>query len=372
MKSRAFWYAFSGLLWALVPVVVSAATLVPCGVNGDSAAATCNLCTFGQLLQNIINFAIGLSIPVSAILFSYAGWLYFSNRENMANIERAHKIFTSVLIGFVIAIAGWLIVQTILKTLAPGYQSWTTFTCNNADRPMNGSIGNLLQQSGVGQLNNALPVSFSNGQISGSGMTCATDGTCYNGAGQTLNSSGSGIVCDVTLGCFNNDGTAVPISKEGGTQGLCNNSNCSADFLQSDAGGGFSPTEAQAMSCIAITENSGNSAGCNGNACGTYQIMLTANPLSGSACARYNPNGGDTLNCPALCKGANGYAAKNEASCQPCVQAANDAQCNAQSAQNLYAQSGYSPWLGAAAGGQSDNTKAAGCVQKYDPTSDSL
>ncbi len=163
MKSRALWYAFSALLWATVPLAASAAGLVPCGLNGD-AAATCNICTFGQLLQNIINFAIGLSIPLSAVLFSYAGWLYFSNRENTSQIEKAHRIFTTVFIGFCIAIGGWLIVQTVLKTLAPGYQSWTTFTCNNADRAGSGAPGSknpnltdLFQQSGLPGLTSVAP-----------------------------------------------------------------------------------------------------------------------------------------------------------------------------------------------------------------------
>src|SRR3990172_5323270 len=143
MKLRALWYVLGGITWAAVPVVALAAGLVPC-----LGAADCNLCTFGKLIQNVINFAIGLSIPVAAILFAYAGWLYFSNRENMAQIEKAHKIFSSVLMGFAIAVAGWLIVKTILKTLAPGYQSGTTFTCI-ANRPMNESLNNLFKQSGL-------------------------------------------------------------------------------------------------------------------------------------------------------------------------------------------------------------------------------
>jgi len=50
---------------------------------------------------------------------------------------------------------------------------------------------------------------------------------------------------------------------------------------------GFSDAQAQAMSCIAMTENSGKSSGCNGNACGSFQILLTKNSLSGPDCAQY-------------------------------------------------------------------------------------
>ncbi len=213
MKSRALWYVFSGLLWVGVPFAASAAGLVPC-----QGAADCNICTFGSLIQNIINFAIGLSIPLAAVMFAYAGWLYFSNRENMAQIEKAHSIFRTVFIGFCIALAAWLIIQTVLKTLAPGYQSWTTFTCNNANRTGSGApgsktpgIGDLFQQSGLPGLSTVPPLGNQNygGQINPS-TGCAQDdyfsnGSCTNAYGGTYTPA-STANCDPELGCFTSSG----------------------------------------------------------------------------------------------------------------------------------------------------------------------
>jgi len=143
MKLRAFLYAAAGVAWVAVPLVAVAAGLVPvdCATN---PAAKCNLCTFSELVQNIINFVIGLSIPLAAILFSYAGWLYFSNREDTSKVQQAHRIFSSVLIGFAIAVGAWLIVQTILKTLAPNYVSWNSFDCRGLNRPIDKKITDLL------------------------------------------------------------------------------------------------------------------------------------------------------------------------------------------------------------------------------------
>lgn len=177
MRLRALLYAFGGLLWLALPLIVSAAGLVPCGLNND-AAYTCNICTFGQLIQNIINFAIGLSIPLSALLFTWAGWLYFSNRENPAQIERAQSIFKNVVIGLVIAMAGWLMVQTILKTLAPGYQSWTTFSCTEK-RTIDTNIGQLLQQSGIGPVQGVPPVANVTTDYNGANPTVVV---CQNGS----------------------------------------------------------------------------------------------------------------------------------------------------------------------------------------------
>ena len=63
----------------------SGAGLVPCGVtpNGqvsDSNTSTeCQACNVVQLIQELITFAIGLSIPIAMAMFAYAGFLYFSS-----------------------------------------------------------------------------------------------------------------------------------------------------------------------------------------------------------------------------------------------------------------------------------------------------
>ncbi|MFA7302301.1 MAG: hypothetical protein WC030_00950 [Candidatus Paceibacterota bacterium] len=150
---------------------------------------------------------------------------------------------------------------------------------------------------------------------------------------------------------------------DGKTAALCSDSNpvCNPAALQK---AGFSPTQANVMSCIAMTENSGSAAGCNSvSACGAFQIVITVNTLSGPSCAKYNGSN-PTLNCRSMCKGNNG-AALRTAACQPCIQAASDYACNAESAYNLYRQSGYKPWLPKSAGGYSDNQHSAACVQQY-------
>ena len=116
------------------------------GLVGCNSAATCNFCVFIKLFQNIINFLIGLSIPLSALLFAWAGILYFSSAANPAGIEKAKKIFVSVGIGLLIAMGGWLGVQTILKTLLARdfYVSWDKINCTQTNRPMQESVSRWL------------------------------------------------------------------------------------------------------------------------------------------------------------------------------------------------------------------------------------
>lgn len=78
-------------------------------------------CDF-NMVMNIINNVITyllvvLATPLFAIIIVYTGWLYLSASANSENISKAKGIFKNALIGYVIALAAWLIVKTILATL---------------------------------------------------------------------------------------------------------------------------------------------------------------------------------------------------------------------------------------------------------------
>jgi len=85
--------------------------IVPC--NG----LDCNFGSFLQLGQNIIDFLLIVSIPLAVIAFVYAGFLYLTAGGSEGQIKKAHSVFGKVLIGFIIILSAWLIVNTILDAL---------------------------------------------------------------------------------------------------------------------------------------------------------------------------------------------------------------------------------------------------------------
>ncbi|MBY0473218.1 lytic transglycosylase domain-containing protein [Patescibacteria group bacterium] len=106
--------------------LAQASELVPCGVprftsyfdpNYYVQATSCNFCYFAKLIQNIVNFLVMVTIPISVGMFAWAGILFFTNAGNPKRIARARSIFRSVLIGFIITITGWLVVQVILQSV---------------------------------------------------------------------------------------------------------------------------------------------------------------------------------------------------------------------------------------------------------------
>lgn len=144
MRIGRWFFAF----FLLVPVVAFAQQggLVPC-----NDLISCNLCSFGQLIQNLINFGIGIAIPLSALAFLWAGIVYFTASANPAKIERAKSIFKNVFIGFVIAVSAWLIVQTILSTLVSGDYfiggKWNNLQCSSGGRQVTGDVSELFNSA---------------------------------------------------------------------------------------------------------------------------------------------------------------------------------------------------------------------------------
>jgi hypothetical protein len=151
-----------GIFFMLAPYLVSAAGLVPCGTSADPNGATsCQACNLVDLLQHVINFMLGLSIPIAISLFAYAGVLYFTSAANQGNIDKAKKIFRSAFLGFILALMSFIIVNTILHAvLAPDYSDgWNSIKCvSQKDRNTDANIGQLL-----GEVKDAGPTSCSAG-----------------------------------------------------------------------------------------------------------------------------------------------------------------------------------------------------------------
>lgn len=241
--------------------------LVPC--NGIDCQA-CKLATLGQ---NIINFLVGLSIPLAAVMFAYAGFIYFSSSV-IDKIEKAKKIFTSVLIGFAIVIGGYLIVETILHTILNEsyWKSWNQIQCvSQGARKTDATIAELLK---------GLSVTNSGGTGTGgdscsSGSTSAGAGVCKN-TDTGAYSLASGYKCDSGFDfsamrgvCVDANGGERTPTKEGGGGGggesdatnreILRNAgiNVNAAYPQTSLAGMRSETMAEIMSVCGHAEPAG-------------------------------------------------------------------------------------------------------------------
>lgn len=88
------------------------------GIIPECPNGPCGFNELMQLINNVIKFLLfTIATPLAALGIVYAGWLYLSAGGSTENTTKAKKILTNIIIGYVIALAAWLIVNTILKSL---------------------------------------------------------------------------------------------------------------------------------------------------------------------------------------------------------------------------------------------------------------
>ena len=81
-------------------------------------AQPCDFNYFLMLINKVIDFLlITMATPLFVLIIIYAGWLYLSSAGSSENTTKAKKILKNSIIGYVIALAAWLVVKTILSTL---------------------------------------------------------------------------------------------------------------------------------------------------------------------------------------------------------------------------------------------------------------
>lgn len=109
-------FAFITFPFAVSAQSVLDTKIVPENCQGARAAWDCGVCDLATMAQNVLNMGIFVAVFLSAILFAWAGWKYLTAGGG-EGITQARSIFTNVLVGLIIILAGWLIVDTLIKTL---------------------------------------------------------------------------------------------------------------------------------------------------------------------------------------------------------------------------------------------------------------
>lgn len=95
---------------------VNAGGLVPCGGQDEPE---CEICHLWQLFSNLINFLLfKLAVPVAVFMIVVSGLIYITSAGKDKQLQLAKSIIFNVIIGIVIMMSAWLMVDTIIKTIA--------------------------------------------------------------------------------------------------------------------------------------------------------------------------------------------------------------------------------------------------------------
>ena len=111
--------ALAMTLAMLLPTFAVAQTLQLPGRIVECNGVDCTCKDLVKTGQNILFTGIYLAVFLSAILFAWAGWKLLTGRTvgDSHAIDQGKKILWNVVIGLVIILAAWLIVNTLFTAL---------------------------------------------------------------------------------------------------------------------------------------------------------------------------------------------------------------------------------------------------------------
>ncbi len=108
----------------LAHVTFAADGLVTCGNAGQP---NCDFCTLVQMVDRVFDFLFVLLTLAAVMMVMYAGFQLVISQGNSGAMEKAKGMVSNIIIGFVIIIAGWLIIDTVMKGLVSaesGFGQW--------------------------------------------------------------------------------------------------------------------------------------------------------------------------------------------------------------------------------------------------------
>ena len=114
----------------LTALPVSAAGLVPC------SGYKCTPCHFLVLVSNLINFMMrDITFPLAGLLFLIGGLMMVAAGASEDNYKKGKTIIVNTLIGVVIVLSSWAIVNTLIVTIGSSsagvkVENWWTVSCN--------------------------------------------------------------------------------------------------------------------------------------------------------------------------------------------------------------------------------------------------
>jgi soluble lytic murein transglycosylase-like protein len=110
------------------PIWVYSAGLVPCGGYDEEPCQTCHVV---ELISNVVNWLIVILGFLAALVIIYAGARLVTSSGNTSEVQKAKSIFSNFIIGYVIVLAAWLIIDYGLKSLVDNSEigPWNTISC---------------------------------------------------------------------------------------------------------------------------------------------------------------------------------------------------------------------------------------------------
>lgn len=127
MRIFAFLVVFTGAVF-LVSDTTYAAQLVPC------EGAGCKTCHIVQVANDLVKWLVIAMASIGGLVLMYAGVKMVTAGGNPGAIDAAKEMMINMLVGYLILLSAWLVIDTVMKGLVgntlPGYGPWNEIQCS--------------------------------------------------------------------------------------------------------------------------------------------------------------------------------------------------------------------------------------------------
>jgi hypothetical protein len=130
-------YIYSAILGLLsVPQLAAAQNIwknTKCAAGGGGPTEPCGFCDLLVVGMNIINILIQASLLIVGVVVIWGAFLMITSAGSQSKYEEGKKKITSAVIGLVITLGAWVIVNTVFIAIAAisGAEkiSWNSIQC---------------------------------------------------------------------------------------------------------------------------------------------------------------------------------------------------------------------------------------------------
>lgn len=105
--------------WSLPISYIWSAGVTSTGIVPVCEGDNCDFQDFLQLLDSVFNYIVLIAVPLASVAIAYAGIILVTARDDSGKRNEAKGILWAAILGLVIVLAAWLIVNTVLDTLVP-------------------------------------------------------------------------------------------------------------------------------------------------------------------------------------------------------------------------------------------------------------
>lgn len=111
------------------PIVPEQCHACPCGFAGVL-----------EIMRHVMNFAVTFGVIVLTVVIAWAGLTYIVSATNPENRRKANGLITGAIIGIVLVLSSWLIIDFVMRTLYSGAEGnagkfgpWNSILAEDAD-----------------------------------------------------------------------------------------------------------------------------------------------------------------------------------------------------------------------------------------------